>query len=718
MRNVVALTCALALPSLLAGASARTPERFVLLVGVGRYPALKPAFQLEGPPNDVRLMEKLLEGDPFRLNPAHVTVLTDWQTDKTLKPTRANIQREFERLASVAEKGDQVFILMGGHGSQQPADDDPADFEPDGLDEIFLPSDVGGWDGKKGTVVNAIVDDEIKVWVDRIRKTGTFVWIAFDSCHSGTMVRGAPATVERERQVPIEELVPADARQKVRATVSRGVSSPADDPRVDDLAFDTGNVVALYAAQPFETTPESGTPAYGLFTSTMAEVLVQARSPLTYRELAERITDRYRTRNRVGPTPMLEGTGAEREVLGQRTWSDRPQWTLDRDAQGRTTVNAGRLAGLTPGSVLEVFPAAGSADADRSIGYVAVKEATPLESIVEPAAFNGSRALTLQQLTPGSRCRLAQADFGELTLRVGLQRQQQASSSTASTLPIASAPAEVANAMRRLKDESRGFARAVDDPSQADWFVRLLADGRAVLVPASGIPRTPSERSETDAGSFEITRHMGDAFAADLVSTVTRIARARNLLALAAAPDPSADIQGGPKVTTDLLRLDPSTGRLEAVEFGPRGRVLRDRDQVVFRITNAGDADVDVTILNVDANFSIISLFPARGSLNNRLAPGKSYTTPRFTVSKPFGAEQIVTIAVPAAMPPVSFASLEQDPLAESRGATTGSSSPLGRLLDRAQGGTRSLTVSELATYRISLLAWRTEGADSPIVKH
>src|SRR5208283_1122233 len=83
-------------------------------------------------------------------------------------PTRANIQREFARLAEVAQPGDQVMILMGGHGSQQPeseASKNGPDPELEGLDQIFLPRDTGVWDGEKRTVASAIINDEVGLWL-------------------------------------------------------------------------------------------------------------------------------------------------------------------------------------------------------------------------------------------------------------------------------------------------------------------------------------------------------------------------------------------------------------------------------------------------------------------------------------------------------------------------------------------------------------------------
>src|SRR5437870_1015166 len=86
---------------------------------------------------------------------------------KDFLPTRANIERQFRRLAQVANAGDQVVIHMGGHGSQQPEKKDSPDPEPNGLDEVFLPRDVGAWN--ETTIKNAIIDDEIGSWLKAIR---------------------------------------------------------------------------------------------------------------------------------------------------------------------------------------------------------------------------------------------------------------------------------------------------------------------------------------------------------------------------------------------------------------------------------------------------------------------------------------------------------------------------------------------------------------------
>ena len=315
-------------------------QRRALLIGVTDFQdARLKARSLKGPGNDVELFRQVLERAPLSVPAANIRVLKGGVADPALRPTRANIQREFARLAQVSKEGDQVVILLAGHGSQQPANKEPAEDEPDGLDEIFLPEDAAGWDGTIGRVKNAVVDDEIRVWVNSIRSKGAFVWLLIDACQSGTMARG----LEVERQIPMSELVPEDAIEKAQ-TNRRGA---AETDAILGLSDSAGDVAALYAAHMTETTPEkplpnANSPVHGLFTYTVADILSQSSTPLTYRELALRVLERYRAMPRYSPTPLFEGGGLDRQILGQQTWPERPQLLLgERTSGGAWVLRAG-----------------------------------------------------------------------------------------------------------------------------------------------------------------------------------------------------------------------------------------------------------------------------------------------------------------------------------------------------------------------------------------
>jgi hypothetical protein len=284
---------------------------YALLVGVSTYPSLPEALHLDGPRNDVAMWRDLLSerGVPA----GQVRVLADG-VDGAELPTRSTILAALAELAERAETGDAVFLLMAGHGSQQLQGAHGDSAEADGLDEIFLPYDVGRWSGSAGAVENAIVDDEFGAAIEAIRAKGAFVWVVFDACHAGTMDRGgADGTVEeRDRGiepgvlgVPLEQAVPAGGA----ATEGSVDLAPA--------AAGAGGLVAFYAAQSWERAPEKlyriggGERAFfGLFSRTLADTLA-AGDPGTFADLIGAVQAHYAEQGRDSPNPLAEGSGLD-----------------------------------------------------------------------------------------------------------------------------------------------------------------------------------------------------------------------------------------------------------------------------------------------------------------------------------------------------------------------------------------------------------------------
>jgi len=274
-------------------------RRYALLVGCTKYFSLPTAKHLAGPANDVELMAQTLV-DRFGFRPDRIVKLSEKQPDSRHRPRRANIVRELERLVQTVREGDMVVILLAGHGAQQPDDDpdNPRDVELDGLDELFLPADIGPWDEGVGKVENAITDDELGQWLEAIRRKGAFVWLIADTCHSGTITRGLTGPRELAPEVARElapgELVPVEVIERARreGQMRRGGRRGGAVERPDEA--DLAGIVALYAAQSYETAPELPFPEdapdreyHGLLTYTLCRILQAARSPMTYRELAD-----------------------------------------------------------------------------------------------------------------------------------------------------------------------------------------------------------------------------------------------------------------------------------------------------------------------------------------------------------------------------------------------------------------------------------------------
>ena len=373
--------------------------RRALLVGVTKYDNLDRQYHLLGPANDVQLMRRLLQ-ERYQFPPEGIVSLSEDEGTQARRPTRANIEREFLRLAEQANEGDQVVVLLSGHGARQPEPipPDPEYPEPDGIDEIFLPADVRAWKGFPERVPNAIVDNEIGVWLRAIAAKRAYVWVIFDCCHSGTMTRGT----ELVRELPPGMLVPREEVDQARERTARRQGKTGARPSVKLAPFvppqPTDNLVAVYACRPHEQTPESPQPPgapdakyYGLLTYTLVDILTKSatsKAPLTYRELVQRLQVRYAGRPQGSPTPLVEGEGQERIVLGTEQ-PMRSAWLLTRDKDGYK-VNAGDLHGLTPGSILAMESPAGIDAEPKLLGHVRVVTTRPFDATVEPCAHRGS----------------------------------------------------------------------------------------------------------------------------------------------------------------------------------------------------------------------------------------------------------------------------------------------------------------------------------------
>lgn len=329
------LTHGLLAMALVAWAAPCAAASHALLVGVSGYPSLPEARRLRGPRNDVPLMRDVLQRAGMAA--ADIQVLADGVAGSVALPTRAAILAGLAALAQRARPGDWVVVYLSGHGSQQPQPPLPAGSstyrEPDGLDEIFLPHDIGRWDGRQGTVQGALVDDEIGLALAAIRARGARLWAIFDTCHAGDMARSwqgqRPGT--QHRNVPADVLgVPAatapEAGSRPRAPrlhAGRRASSLADSGLLPMAAGPGGvaSVAVFYASQSDEPAAEEPLPepfgapphlpvsaapqkVYGYFTYLLAQELAR-RPGQSLQQLADSVARRYASRPY--PTPLFQG---------------------------------------------------------------------------------------------------------------------------------------------------------------------------------------------------------------------------------------------------------------------------------------------------------------------------------------------------------------------------------------------------------------------------
>lgn len=693
-------------------------DRYALLVGCTRYPALPVSMQLRGPANDVALMKKLLI-DRFDFSETNIATLTEEAGGEERLPTRENIVREFTKLTGFAKAGDQVVILLAGHGSQQPDDnhDDPDDFEPDGLDEIFLPRDIGEWDGSSKKVKNAIVDDELRTWLGAINKKGASVWIVIDACHSGTMIRDA--SDERPRQVPPDFLVPSRVVEEAQHRSELRENRDRKSPEASFGVANTPGIVAIYAAQSTEPTIEKSLPPgadnrrpYGLLTYTINQVLTQSQSPTTYRELAQRVHQQYTQWGRTYPTPVIEGTDCDREVLGMKVWTGRSRTLLSQNPSGQWSISAGGIHGITTGSILAVYPPAGHANGSKPLGHVRVVATNPLDATVVPTDFSSLPAN--RNLPVGGRCEVVQLDYGEMRLRVAIVPSDSRVSE--------SARLRVSQTLDQLAAGETSLLSVVSDSSRAQWLVHVERD-RAFLVPANGQVLAANHKDDAPA---PIQPWLGPVPIDDTLGTwlqdrLARIARVQNLLQMAGSGVMTAPNGDTIKIDAEMVRFDPANpASSEGVKWS-QGQTVQTGEIVGFRVRNTGREPIDVTLLFIDGSYGISAFFPQPGfGADARLEAGKEFLSRKAKATPSASMEHMLVIAVRSEPQrvPIDFTCLCQPSIEKAeatRGASQGLDTPLGRLFQKAvfaRGGTRGLDSTSVDTHTIRLISWNVLNAN------
>jgi hypothetical protein len=604
----------------LAAAPALARENYALLIGANKYPSLEERWWLKGPSNDVDLVATYLTTEaPVPFPSGNVMLLSDGVPGGTA-PTLAAIREAFADLTAKVEPGDFVYLHFSGHGTQAPAKDPST--ELDGLDELFLPVDIGPWSKQVGEVQNALVDDEIGALIDGLRSKGADVWAVFDSCNSGTVTRGVDAVDEevRTRLLPPEALgIDLD-----EVEVSRSVG----DPRQEEAPFDTGEAagsfVAFFAAQSNEVTPEKNLPKgkpgrkpQGVFTWTLMETLAEYPNA-TYGQIGQEVLRRYAVKNLAKSTPLFEGD-LDQVVFGGEAGARVSQWRAEVTEAG-LTIPAGTLHGLSQGAVLAVMGSAADAD-DAALGYVELTSVETFASTARPVEKDGK--VLPAELPKGMTLRKLEEAL-DFTLTVALP-------------PEGSAPADALLAAFQDLTEAAGPRLVfVAADQEADLRLAVLPDSPRPdaiwVLPSTGLAEdlamTPSV-STADKDGAEL--------AATLADTLTTMARAQNLMKLAGAVG-----SDGLEVAVELLTRTPEDRTLRPLPFTPVP-VLLPEDEVHVLAKNNSDGPVDVNVLYIGADWSISHWF------SGRLQPGDELKKGLFKISADvLGQERMLVVVTPA----------------------------------------------------------------------
>ena len=153
-----------------------TNQCYALVIGIDYIKT--PEIKLNGCCADAYNTKEMLL-NRFGFINENITILTDDNTNITKESNTVNIDAAFKDLVEKSLK-DAKFILVfySGHGTQRP-DEIGNDFEIDGMDECWVPSDYKS----KGF----FTDDKLNTQFFEKLGANVNVLVISDSCHSGSM---------------------------------------------------------------------------------------------------------------------------------------------------------------------------------------------------------------------------------------------------------------------------------------------------------------------------------------------------------------------------------------------------------------------------------------------------------------------------------------------------------------------------------------------------
>lgn len=631
-------------------------EDYALLIGASTYPNLDERFWLKGPANDVALVKTFLTTNiSKKFEPSNITVLADGLQDYAA-PTLDAIRRAFGEIAQKAQQGDFVYLHFSGHGSQAPALN--PDQEQDGLDEMFLPVDVGPWDDTVGTVSNALIDDEIGALIDSIRVKGADVWVVFDSCHSGTATRavGGVSDETRLRKLDPSVLGVPDIKMVEAETQSRALPNPRErlqEPvEVSDATEGMGRLTAFFAAQTNETTPEKRLPkgdvnrvSQGVFTYSLFETLAE-RPNITYRQLGQEILRKYGVKNLARSTPLFEGD-LDVAVFGNTDKDITLQWPVKIDAD-KITISAGNLHGLESGAELLLLASAADLSED-ALGSVEIISSSTFDSKLAKSA-------DLAEIPKGSYIR-------KIGISVDFNLTVSVPDGDTSTISALNTAIDVIGKYDLVGPRIKFVA----NNEEADIRLTIVPEhdgGDAIwMFPSSGyvddiqLDSTP-RISTNDKSAQELAEAISD--------NLQRISKALNLLKVSQDAE-SSDLP----VLADFnaSRFDPDAQEvIEGTKIqidAIKTPLMLPNDVVGVDMTNDANYPVDYNVLYIGSDYSITHMD------NGRLQPGDRLDEDFVLISdKTFGRDRMLVFLTPAdeqsAVEDLSF--LEQDEVPTKRG--------------------------------------------------
>jgi caspase domain-containing protein len=600
---------------------AAKPTKRALLIGINNYKYPDRVPSLAGSLNDVEDMREVLIGK-FEFPSQNILVLKDSQA------THAQIISAIQtHLIAKTQPGDIVVFHYSGHGSQMK---DVTGKMISGLDETIVPYDSRDPEGEVFDISGAELHLTLVRLAERTRNA-TFI---LDSCHSGTLVRGA-----RVRSIP------PDTRSIPPATMTamRGLTS-ADDRASPKFAF---VAAATSSENAFEYSAEGK--QHGLLTYFLTRQLRAAGAGATYRDVMDSVIGNV-TANYPTQHPSLEGAEADQHIFGDGT-SLAATYVPASPSQSDTkvaTLHVGQVQGATVGSIYAVYP-------PSSKKFAPPEQPTAKVQLASVDDFTSTATiLPGGKVAPASRAVEIAHRYGSSRLLVYLDGVDKS--------PL----------FQSIRDQSANlnYIEIVDRPTRCN--VQLRQEGQSVqTLAADSSPLSPPVPLNDPSAAKKLMAQL------QMWAKWFKVLSIRNSQA---GLDISFEIKG-------------SQTRDPAGQIGKPDMGVNEGETITATLTNNSEHDLYVAILDLSSDGSISVAYPTQQGTEEVLKPQLTLSR-TFTTFVPKERSTVTDVLkVFASYTPIDLTPLTQGTV---RGLNeTAEADPLEELLLDSTGVSRGVSLNK-----------------------
>lgn len=575
---------------------------YALLIGIDCYlPNSLPDGSyypsLSGCVRDITLTKKFLQ-DKLGLSEERVLILKASKTGSIEPaepreewPTYENMVFAFQRLTEIAQSGDQVYIHYSGHGGRTPTKF--PELKTNGLDESLVPTDIGNSEARY------LRDVELAHILRKMVDKELIVTIVLDSCHSGGATRQSAArgigridTTERNTQ----SLVASD--EKLIITWQSWTQETSRNLKLGSGWLpEAKGYVLLAACCPSEAAneyPFDGIGNNGALTYWLLDSLKRIDASATYKQIHARILAKVHSQFKF-QTPQLEGESNRVVFRMDLVQLQHAVNVTEVDLSNhRVKLQTGQTQAVYKGTQFAIYPA-------DVMDFTQVNQRIALVEITELGATSSWASITsmLRSVPIEQGFQAVFLDIGTIRLHRTVRLVFQ------NILPPTIDQHEALQKIEAaLTQRGGGFLVLAEDEQPADYQVTVNSEEEYEIWDSGEQPipnLRPALQIDDSGAAFQV------------VQRLVHLTKYHNIQQLDNS-DPMSPLAG--KLMVELAGVQSDYDPVDSPKPQPLDDIgntptLKVGDWVFVRVRNASSQVLNITVLALQADWSIVQIYPS-----------------------------------------------------------------------------------------------------------